>query len=309
MNSLIENGKIEEMKYDSNFAFILNDKNSFSGTEYKVLNNQTDDYFIKCMKMTFNGKTQFYYITDKLRTFASILPYIDSDKFMVIMTNLFSAIINVKNNGFLSCQNIDISFEKIYVDVNTLKVKLIYLPSTERFFPEQAIFENELRTSLVKVISSISSISDAKTMQFSVNLSNGMLSLEDLARTIKSGGGFVAANYSPGYMEEKHYEAATEKRMKIVAMNGPVHFSLTVNKDSYLIGKKPTEVDGVIDFNKMISRVHCLVTRSNGEYYIEDRNSANGTYVNNERVYAQRKQLRNGDIIRLANSSFQVVIE
>ena len=172
MNALVENGIISEMECGNNFAYIINDSNLFLSTEYKVLQSQEEGCFVKCMKLLYNGKIQFYYLVNGYKSLAKLFSTIDADGFMTIMTNVFSSIISVQNNGFLSCQNIDISFERIYVDPNTYKVALVYLPVNKRFFSDEASFENELRTSLVKVISSITTLSSPKTTQFMADLSN-----------------------------------------------------------------------------------------------------------------------------------------
>ena len=67
--------------------------------------------------------------------------------------------------------------------------------------------------------------------------------------------------------------------------------------------------DGVIDFNKMISRSHCRINKRGGQYTITDLQSANGTYVNKVKLQPnQPHPISNGDVIRLANSDFQVNI-
>ena len=180
MNVLAENNYIKEMECGSNFSYILSDNSTFLSTEYKVLQSQANSCFVKCMKIMYNGKVQLYYLTKGLKTFASMLPTLDSESFLTIVANLLSDIIDVKLNGFLSCQNIDIAFERIYVDPATYKVSLVYLPLSKRIFDDNSSFENEVRTGLVKLISGISTLSSPKTTQFSADLSNGTLSIEDL---------------------------------------------------------------------------------------------------------------------------------
>ena len=69
------------------------------------------------------------------------------------------------------------------------------------------------------------------------------------------------------------------------------------------------KVDGLITFNKAISRVHCKVAYQSGNYYIIDLGSANGTYVNSKRLQPQSPELiRNGDRVRLANDDFTITI-
>ena len=58
----------------------------------------------------------------------------------------------------------------------------------------------------------------------------------------------------------------------------------------------------------MISRKHCRITNQTGIYYINDEGSANGTFVNGVRLNpGQKVQINRGDIIRMADSDFQII--
>lgn len=313
MISLLENGCITELSGGTNFSYILQDSSVFLSTEYKVLQSQANSCFVKCMRMLYNGKIQLYYVTNSLKPFSTMLSTLDVDSFLTIVANMLSDIIDVKHNGFLSCQNIDISFEHIFVDPSTYKVSLVYLPLSKRIYDDSAAFENELRTGLIKLISGIASLSAPKTTQFSVDLSNGTLSLEDLYARIK--GSKSVINSTPPVAPVKPAPQATNVQcddsvLRIISMNTSERVELVVNQDEYLIGKNPAMVNGAISFNKMISRVHCKINKYAGQYTITDLQSANGTFVNRVRLTPHQPQsIKSGDVIRLANSDFQVVIE
>ena len=90
-------------------------------------------------------------------------------------------------------------------------------------------------------------------------------------------------------------------------MNAPVDINFNIDVPEFIIGKNPAQVNGVISFNKAISRVHCKISYQNNSYFITDLGSANGTYVNKSRLAAQHPQkIKSGDTIRLANSDFKV---
>jgi hypothetical protein len=304
MNPLIETGAISELSCGMNFAYLLSDNNTFIMTEYKVLQNQGSNGFIKCMKMLYNGKTELYYLTSGYKAFSAMLPTLDADNFMIIAANLIKDIIDVKANGFLSCNNIDISFDKIYIDPNTLQVNLIYLPISQRAFNDYVSFENELRTSLVKLINNIPVFSQGKPMQFSVDLSDGTLSLEDLYNRIKG-----IKSPLKGTQSDSRLNSNENRILRIIALNAPIRVEIAVNKNEFLIGKNAAVVDGAVTFNKAISRVHCKVTKMDNQYFLTDLESSNGTYVNKIRLQPNRPHpIANGDIIRLANSDFQVCI-
>lgn len=296
MNSLIEDGTLSELPCGANFSYILSDNSCFLPTEYKVLQSQGNSCFVRCVKMTYNGKIQLYYMSGALRTFSSMLPSMGADNFLTVVSNLFRDVIDANNNGFLSCQNIDISFDKVFVDPATFKVHLIYLPLSKKQFPDNAAFENELRTGLVKLIYSNPSIASPRVMRFCADLSNGRLSMEQLLDQMRSD---TASIFQEGM-----------RPMHIVAINSPISLDIAISKNEFVIGKNADKVDGCISFNPAISRIHCKITSNGGKYYITDMNSANGTFINRKRIaVGQPHQLENGDIIRLANSDFKAVIQ
>lgn len=308
MNALIENNYIKEMECGSNFSYVLSDNSTFLSTEYKVLQSQANSCFVRCMKMMYNGKVQLYYLTKGLKSFASMIPAMDAESFLTIVSNLLSDIIDVKHNGFLSCQNIDIAFERIYVDPTTYKVSLVYLPLSKRIYDDNASFENEIRTGLVKLISGISTLSSPKTIQFSADLSNGTLGMEDLLARVK-GGKIVGGGQLHVGQTDVGGGKASSGLLRIIAMNAPTRVEIAVTKDEFVIGKKAELCNGVIDFNKMISRSHCRINKKGSQYTITDLQSANGTYVNKVKLQPnQPYPINNGDVIRLANSDFQVSI-
>ena len=302
-NTLIEKEIISEMTCGSNFAYVLTNNDSFLSTEYKVLQSQTSNCFVRCMKMLYNGKIQLYYLTGTYKPLSSLFPTLDAERFITITANLLSDIIEVKSNGFLSCQNIDISFEHIFVDPATYKVSLIYLPLSQHMFDDTAYFDNELRTSLIKLISGLSNLSSPKTIQLSSDLSNGGLTLEDLYNRLKGNGSAPRRNVGSRPV------SSPIQNVRIVSLNAPARMEINITKDEFILGKKADKVDGVLSFNDKISRVHCKINRNGNQCTITDLHSANGTYVNRIRLQPEQPSpIKNGDVVRLANSDFQIVI-
>lgn len=304
MNRLVANGMITEMKCAANFAYILNDKEMFLSTQYKVLLSRSNDCFVRCMRMLYNGKIQLYYIPGTYRSLYQLIPGLDVNRFINIINNLFQDIMAVKSNGFLSCQNIELSFERIYVDPKTYKVRLVYLPLNQTIYEDYSLFENLLRTELIKVITNTSSLLSPKMYRFADKLADGTLSLEELIQWLKSG-----ENTSGVSVESNSLRSEHKKGLYLVSMDLKHPFEIHVNKDEFLIGRKMSIVDGVIDFNKMIGRVHCKINKTGMGFTITDLNSANGTYVNQKRLVSNQEMLiQDGDVIRLANSDFKVRI-
>lgn len=95
--------------------------------------------------------------------------------------------------------------------------------------------------------------------------------------------------------------------MNISSVNSQVMFSFRVDVPEFLLGKRPELVNGAITNNPTISRVHCKIQYRNGRYYIMDLDSANGTFLNQQKLVShQAAELHNGDYIKLSNSEFIV---
>lgn len=81
--------------------------------------------------------------------------------------------------------------------------------------------------------------------------------------------------------------------------------SIYITKDLFKIGKEPTYVDYIIEDNKTISRTHADIIKDGNDYFIQDNNSKNHTYVNNILVKSGEKvKLENNFIIKLSNEEF-----
>lgn len=82
--------------------------------------------------------------------------------------------------------------------------------------------------------------------------------------------------------------------------------NIIIDKDCTRIGQGD-EADAVIG-KDTISHFHAVINRENQEFYLEDLNSTNGTFVNNEVLaYKQKKQLKSNDIIRFADVKYRFV--
>ncbi len=304
VNSLLKTGAIRELPCGANFGYLLREDVRILPTEYKVLKRQGNGALIRCMKMTYNGQAELYYVSSGYRTLSAMVSTMTANSFLTVTANILEAILEVKNNGFLSCRNIDISFDKIFVDASTLKVYLVYLPVDKMIFSDEAVFESQLRSALVQSIQNLPGGGSSQVLQLLQDLSDTTLPLEEICA--RFGGTKEKGNVQA---EEMRRPRVWSNTMRVVAVNAPAPVEILVNKVPFVIGKNAAAVDGAITFNHAISRVHCQITKLNGQYQIADLGSANGTFINGRRLEPNQPYLlNNGDTVRLANSDFRVYI-
>ena len=140
-------------------------------------------------------------------------------------------------------------------------------------------------------------------------LSNGALTLSQLYSCLCGEvAGVRQVVISDGKQQKEEIKSSVRKTLVFSCVSQP-SVSFNINSNEFVIGKSADKVDGLITFNKAISRVHCKVAYQSGNYYIIDLGSANGTYVNSKRLQPQSPELiRNGDRVRLANDDFTITI-
>ncbi len=297
--SLVEkNDKILELDCDKNFSYVLTDNSIFSTTDYKVLNSQVNSVFVKCIKQLYNGKTNLYYVTDGFRSIESLYTSLSPETFLSIIGDLIDEILYIEENGFLSCGNINLAGNKIFINENDMSVRLIYLPIQNKLIEPEIEVEKKIRADIIKLIESYSASSNNKVIELSKNFA-------DETETIKS----LHRLFEEIKQEIKNAKIRKDITLRLVVQDEDIDFELKINSEDYIIGKNISVVDGAITFNRAISRIHCKVVRQNDEYYIMDLGSSNGTFVNETKVRPNGYHiLKNNDIVRLADTHFLVKI-
>jgi hypothetical protein len=83
---------------------------------------------------------------------------------------------------------------------------------------------------------------------------------------------------------------------------------INVEKIPWIIGNMDKNCDTVFR-NRLVSHIHACITKVDDEYFIEDMNSTNGTYVNGERLMMNaRQKISDSDVITFAAISYIVEI-
>ncbi|HEX8085209.1 MAG TPA: FHA domain-containing protein [Solirubrobacteraceae bacterium] len=92
-------------------------------------------------------------------------------------------------------------------------------------------------------------------------------------------------------------EAIAEKGAALVIRSGGgrVGESFPLDRDRMTIGRRP-DSDVFLD-DVTVSRDHALLVRRNGDFYLDDLGSLNGTYVNRRRIESHR--LADGDELQV----------
>jgi hypothetical protein len=79
---------------------------------------------------------------------------------------------------------------------------------------------------------------------------------------------------------------------------------VVITKDIFKIGRDPEQADYAPN-NKVVGRIHAELVTSDGEYFLIDKHSRNGSYLNGVKLYPNEKtKIKHEDRIKLANQEF-----
>lgn len=310
--SFMENEILAEQIIDVpigvNTSYILKNENMFYDIGFHVMKNQKIGSLLPCRKIRYNGKIKLVYLTEDKFSFQRFLAETEVENIYMVIHNLFHAIEEIQNNGFLNIVCIDSSLSKIFVESNTLAVKLVYIPLNITITGyHKNMLVNNVRSRLVKELQTNRWAFHPKIQDITNILMNGTLGLSDLVRVLadmmSSAGISVMQQPSPTGTQGYLNHVASQ----ITLCSTDNKHSFHINKDDYSIGKNPDKVDGVIIDNPIVSRIHCRILRRGSRYFIMDAGSANGTFVDNRRLMPNEEaEISAYSKIRIANMEFIV---
>lgn len=96
-------------------------------------------------------------------------------------------------------------------------------------------------------------------------------------------------------MDQNSSQAASQMPPKGLLYFVQTQQSVTIEKDEFKIGKNAGMVDYVISNDTSVSRQHAVIQRKNGQFFVTDLGSTNGTFVNEKRI-SGTVQLQDGII-------------
>ncbi len=306
MKELVKAGIITKKTGIRSVSYILNDDRMFFPSNYRVLNGLDAEGLIKCEKVLYNGRIKLLYPVKNLKNLNSIPGYVRFGTFSSIAAKVFRIILEVRANGFLNAGNLDLDGDRIYVDPETFKVGLCYLPLAAGYTNEYAT-EIAFRGTLAEIIQGEQLYTGRKAEEVCAALTKQSVSAEELFKLLSD----VAAQDPGRYLENrKQPEIAPPEKptAELVLLSESSGFPLEfhIDKTEYILGKSTRSADGVIPCST-VSRKHCRITCEDLGYFIEDLDSTNGTTLNGIRLQSTKKySLADRDELAVSDVKFRV---
>lgn len=294
MSSLPTLSKERLLIFGDKFAYSLSDDRSFAQTEYKVIHNEKSLNVVPVIKIRFNEQRLLFFMPSGI-PLKKLQNSIGIHEYCIVMSSMLDEIKKIQNNGFLNIKNIDLSLNRIFVNSENYRVALSYVPSTEHVYLDLMDFNKSLKHLCLQILSENPALQNKEGLA--------------IRETIKQSKGDVDSLYEimstaeeAGFNLDPYHEGRDEFHQEVLlkSVDGAIPINFRINTDRFVLGRKPELVNGLISCSPLIGRVHAVITKSNGQFYLSDLKSKNGTYLNNTKVI-RPTLIRNGDVIRLGN--------
>ncbi len=319
-------GVIEKREGDGYVSYLLKEERFYSQTGYKMLLSGGLRSILPCTQIRFNGHRKFVYLSGEYRRRLSrMLPTFGEDEFLEVMTGLIRAVLELKDHPLARACGLELAEDCIFIDHKTKEVYLIYLPVGEDYErTEWFELEAVLRNRIAEWSREMSYSPGDQILRFLSALQETDHSLEEILRRFRPADKPQEEKHRQDIRAEEMQKRESEKmqgrdpeplrqresRLCLRYMGTDQKLEFTITGEKFVLGRSPYRADGQISGNLRVGNVHCTIWHRDGQFYAEDMQSRNGTYINGFILKAgEHRLLHQGDILKLADSSFLVEIK
>ena len=304
----------------NSIVYDLDNKNELESLDYGMLSNNDISGLIKLSTSNFNGHYQLRYDVSRYTRLTSI---IENKISWSLITKLLCNIIDVLLNTeeyLLSPNKVILNPEFVYFNKDLSEVKLIYVPFKDvslevsdiyqlsKYILSNSIIEEDMDLSVNKVLSYINSPLE-KTFYDFRKLLSGETNISSL-QAVKTPVSYKKNENSINSDSKIKASIFNKGKTKAVLIRQKNNEHILINKEQFLIGNNPQKCHYSCLSNEAISRFHASIIKHKNDYFIEDNNSTNKTYLNGKAITPKKQyKLKHNDKIKFANEAFSFEIQ
>lgn len=284
-------------------SFLFPEKDSFFEMGYMILEQAKISGMLPYQRISLaNGEKLLFRIENYVPLSEALLGFKENQIIDMLYDVIFMTQ-RVEANGFMKKECIWFSYENIYYDALSCKPLFAVLPITREFrYADGEKWQKVFVQTLHHIMEFLSQEKKNNAKQLLACMIDGKISISMLLEEI--------AQMGKGRMEMTKSDRTEETKLELIYSGAQGAFRFMIEEEDFIIGRNEEAVDGVISFSNKISRKHCLITKINHNYFVQDLDSTNCTYVNGTRIPPyELMQLEQNDLLSLADVDIRVKLE
>lgn len=268
--------------------FMLGSGMLFDENAYEALRQQAVPGILPCTRVFWNDRIQLVYFTSELMSLSERIEGLSLAKAREVGCGIIGIIENAEKCPDICCENFVIDSESIYLDKED-HVYMTCLP---------AVLPDEIKNGQIykrRVYSVIEELFQKKP--------DG----RDVVRQIEFQQGKSFGNWSDLSDALKRTAPAESETLVLKGINTSVPVEFVIGHDAFTIGSDPDKVNGCIPSSVSVSPVHARIGWNEVNFFIQDLNSREGTFLNNVRLEPEVSvPFGKGSVIKFAECTFSV---
>lgn len=274
----------------------------------RILEQEHMDQMLPYKRIQQNGREKLIFQAegDHIVRLMDEMPKFGEDRRVDLLYEMIYLNKKVEENGFLKKECIWYKYDNIYYDRDKDCIMTAVLPITgELRYADDTGWYDRFEETVEHIVSGVPDEKAAYARKVVQMLRAGKMSLEEaLGET-----GRICRKASGDTGVDAHSGQSAVLKLLYSGKGGRYEF--LVSDDDFLIGRNEEHADGVIPLalSRAVSRKHCLITRMNQKYFVQDLESVNHTLVNGIMVPPyELMELENNDILSVGDIEFRVTI-
>ncbi|MCR4839226.1 MAG: FHA domain-containing protein [Eubacterium sp.] len=291
---------IKEIQNKDYIGYIISGAENVSHSAMQIVKRSDVEGIVKAYEIRQNGEEKLIYDVSRYTSLDRVMNSIDAGSFLKLLLDVVTFFHEIKYNTVLPVETVVLNINSIFVDQKECRVKLIVIPvKSQVSISERELYEKNVIFTLAQLMYQSVHIMDTQIRQFYDDCQSGNFLLDDLYTRMQLG------RYGEGFIRY------TTENNRLLAVLEPVQEDLakiSLFKERTIIGKSRIGNDARID-RQGVSRKHCEILYRNGEFYIKDLGSTNGTKVNGVKIFAdQYVSVKTDDRIGISDAVYRFVV-
>lgn len=291
---------------EKQISFLFQEMDPFFEIGCRILEQEHMDQMLPYKRIQQNGREKLIFQAegDHIVRLMDEMPKFGEDRRVDLLYEMIYLNKKVEENGFLKKECIWYKYDNIYYDRDKDCIMTAVLPITgELRYADDTKWYDRFEETVEHIVSGVLDEKAAYAIKVVRMLRAGKMSLEEaLGET-----GRICRKASGKTGVDAHSGQSAVLKLLYSGKGGRYEF--LVSNDDFLIGRNEEQADGVIPLalSRAVSRKHCLITRMNQKYFVQDLESVNHTLVNGIMVPPyELMELENNDILSVGDIEFRV---
>lgn len=289
---------------DRQLSFLFQEQDPFFEIGYRILEQEQIPQMLPYQRKQCKGREKLVYqaLGENLDPLREAVPGLGEDKLIGLLCNMISLNIRIEENGFLKKECIWYQYDHLYYDKAAGQVMAAVLPITGALRYADSSWFACFEETIIRIAAYLPYSQMVYVRKIIQMLKMDKITQEEALVDLQGLGGRGAEHLSSAY-------ASQNTILKLLYHGNDKELEFLIEDEDFLIGRNVDAADGVIpmNFSRAVSRKHCLITKMNDKYFVQDLKSVNHTLVNGIMIPPyELMELENNDILSVADIEFRV---